>query len=261
MVMGAAHAQTSSPKFDVISIRPNTSGLTTVIVGPIMLGRFTASNITVDHLIRLAYDVQEYQIVGAPSWTKSAAFDIAAKADGMDKATYREMQPLLQSLLADRFRLTLHHETRDLPLYELVAAKGGPKLVPAKEGSCSAFDPKNPPPPQPGGALPRICGASWVRKNSLQIVGSSMPGLASNLAGLLGRPVVDKTGLTGKFDIDLEFAADDAIAIGGTASSAADASRPSIFTALQEQLGLKLESSKGPDEVMVIDHVEQPDEN
>jgi uncharacterized protein (TIGR03435 family) len=171
------------------------------------------------------------------------------------------MQPLLQSMLADRFKLLLHRETRDLPVWKLVAAKGGSKLVAAKEGTCDSFDPKNPPPPQPGGALPRTCGATSMGRNLLQAIGLSLPDLAADLSELLGRPVVDKTGLTGRFDVHLEFAPDDAIALGAQPSPAADLSRPSIFTALQQQLGLRLELSKGPVGVVVVDHVERPSRN
>jgi uncharacterized protein (TIGR03435 family) len=263
--IATAFAQTAVPAshraFDVVSIKPNTSGVAGERIGPIMMGSFTGTNITVDHLLRLAYDVHEFEVLGAPEWTKSATFDITAKAEGMDKATYEEMRPLLQTLLADRFKLALHRETKDLPVYELVAAKDAPKLVATKEGSCTAFDPRNPPPPQPGGALPRICGATQMGKNLLRIVGSTLPDLAADLSELLGRSVIDKTGVTGRFDVDLRFAPDDAIAIGGLPSPTGDLSRPSIFAAVQEQLGLRLKSSKGPVHVLMIDHVERPTEN
>jgi uncharacterized protein (TIGR03435 family) len=263
--IGAAHAQTgapaSRPAFDVVSIKPNTSGVGSERIGPILMGRFTANSIGVDHLMRLAYKVHDFEISGAPSWTKSEKFDIVARAEGMEKATYEQMQPLLQSLLADRFRLLLHREIKDLPVYELVAAKGGSRLVATREGNCTEFDPKNPPPPQPGRALPRVCGATRMGRNLLQAVGLSLPDIAADLSEILGRPVVDKTGLMGTFDVHLEFAPDNAVALGAEFSPTADPSDPSIFTALQEQLGLKLELSKGPIEVLIIDHVERPGEN
>jgi uncharacterized protein (TIGR03435 family) len=263
--IGAVQAQTVvpalHPAFDVASIKRNTSGVGSESIGPILMGRFTANNIAVEHLMRLAYNVHDFEISGAPSWTRSEKFDIVARAEGMENATYEEMQPLLQSLLANRFKLLLHRETRDLPTYELVVAKGGSKLVAAKEGTCNSFDPKNPPPPQPGGALPRVCGATRMGRNLLQAIGLLLPDLAADLSEILGRPVADKTGLKGNFDIHLEFAPDNAIALAAQSSPNADLSGPSIFTALQEQLGLRLELSKGPIEVLIIDHVERPSEN
>jgi uncharacterized protein (TIGR03435 family) len=265
LIIGAADAQIEIPSphpgFDVVSIKQNTSGVTGVRVGPIMIGRFNATNITVNHLIQLAYNVPKFEVLGLPSWTESATFDITAKAEGMDDAKYEQMRPLLQSLLADRFGLLLHRETKEVPIYRLVVAKGGPKLVATHEGSCAAFDPRNPPPPQPGGALPRICGANQTRRNSLQTVGSRLPDLAANLSGILGRPVVDNTSLAGRFDVYLKFAPDNAIAIGAQRSQSDDLFSPSIFVALQEQLGLKLESSKGPIQVLIVDHVERPSDN
>ena len=264
-VIGTAHAQIGipapHPRFDVVSIKLNTSGVTGVRVGPILIGRFNATNITVDHLIQLAYDVHKFEVLGLPSWTESATFDITAKAEGMDNARYEQMRPLLQSLLADRFGLLLHRETKEIPIYRLVVAKGGSKLIATREGSCAAFDPRNPPPPQPGGALPRICGANQTRRNSLQTVGSRLPDLAANLSELLGRPVVDNTSLTGRFDVYLKFTPYNAIAIGAQPFQTDDLSSPSIFVALQEQLGLKLESSKGPVQILMVDHVERPSEN
>jgi uncharacterized protein (TIGR03435 family) len=263
--ISAAHAQTGVPAsrlaFDVISIKPHTGGLGGERIGPILMGRFTANNIAVDHLIRLAYKVHDFEISSAPSWTRSEKFDIVARAEGMEKATYEEMRPLLQSLLADRFKLLLHRETKDLPIYELVAVKGSSKLVTTKEGTCTSFDPKNPPPPQPSGALPRVCGATRMGRGLLQAVGLSPPDLAADLSEILGRPVVDRTGIMGNFDIYLEFAPDSAIALGAQSSPTADLSGPSIFTALQEQLGLRVESSKGPTEVLIVDHLERPSEN
>jgi len=245
----------------VASVKPNTSGGRGGIVNRLPGGGFRAENIVVNTLIQLAYNVSGFQISGAPAWTSSDRFDVNAKAEG--EATMDQMRPMLQAMLADRFRLMAHRETKEAPIYELVAAKSGLKLAPTKEGSCTTFDPKTPPPPppRPGDPLPRMCGGARISRSSIDAFGISMAALASDLSNLLGRTVVDKTGVTGTFDVHMEFAPDEAIAIGGQAAPSADQAGPSIFTALQEQLGLKLDNAKSPVEVLVIDHVERPSEN
>ncbi|MEO5924751.1 MAG: TIGR03435 family protein [Bryobacteraceae bacterium] len=237
--------------FDVASIKRNTSGDEGERIGPIVMGRFNASNMAVEHLIRLAYKVHDFEIVGTPSWSMTETFDIDAKAEGMDTATYEEMRPLLQALLADRFRLSLHRESKNLPIYELGVVTGGLKLLPIRSGSCTAFDPDNPLKAAPG-ELPRVCGATRMGRTFIEAFGLSLRDLAADLSDIVGRPVVDKTGSTGAFDIQLEFAPYDA---------APDVSLPSIFTALQQQLGLVLKSARGPVEVLVIDRLERPSDN
>lgn len=232
-------------------------------------GRFNADNIALNLLIQLAYNVQDFQISGGPSWMKSDRFDITAKAES--SATFDQMRPMIQSLLAERFKLTIHREKKETSVYELTAAKGGIKIVAAKEGSCITFDPaKNsgpPPPPKPGETLPRICGGVRMSVGLIDGFGISTTELAADLSNMLGRTVVDKTGFTGAFDVHLEFTPDAAPANGAFAQAGpgapppANSSVPSIFTALQEQLGLRLESAKGPVEVLVIDHLERPSEN
>lgn len=223
-------------------------------------GRFTAENVPAELLIRLAYNVQNFQLSGQPGWIGSDRYDVTAKAE--DDATLKEMRPMLQSMLADRFKLVAHRETKELAVYDLVAANGGLKITATKEGSCVAFDPAHPPSqPQPGETPPRICGSVRIARNFLEAFGISMTALSADLAELSGRKVVDKTGFTGTFDAHLEFAPDDAVALGGAAAPSADPAQPSLFTALQEQLGLRAESSKGPVELLVIDHVEKPSEN
>jgi uncharacterized protein (TIGR03435 family) len=182
----------------------------------------------------------------------------------------------MQALLEERFKLKLHRETREGPVYELVVAKGGPKLKPFEEGSCVPFDatkqtPGRPPVPPPG---ERFCDSSRTRGGPLGLSevisaqGVSLQWVAYALSA--DRPVVDKTGLTGLFDVHLEFEPDRATfpppAPPGappidTSDQPPGSIGPSIFTAIQEQLGLKLESAKGPREVLVIDSVERPSEN
>lgn len=171
---------------------------------------------------------------------------------------------MLQSLLADRFNLTLRRETKELPFYELTAARGGLKIEAAKEGSCVTFDPNNPPPrPDPnrpfrplnfcGGVNRSVASAAPERRDLIEAAGISMPRLIEMVSDEVGRTIVDKTGFTGTFNLRLEFAPESA--------SGANLSGPSISTALQEQLGLQLKSARGPVEVLVIDHAETPTAN
>jgi uncharacterized protein (TIGR03435 family) len=139
-----------------------------------------------------------------------------------------------------------------LPIYELVAAKSGIKIAPLKSGACTVADPQKPAPVRPGEAPPRFCNNLLYTRGGIEAIGVDMTRLANTLAAILNRTVVDKTGITGVFDLHLEYAPVD---------DASDTARASIFTALQEQLGLRLEPAKGPVEVLSVDHVERPSDN
>jgi uncharacterized protein (TIGR03435 family) len=257
---GVACAQSS--EFEVASIKPNTSGEGRVMIGVQPGGRFNAENMATRALIRFAYNVKDFQISGGPAWMNSDRYDVTAKGDAA--AGFEPMRTMVQSLLADRFKLMLHRETKELPVYDLVAAKGGLKLAAPKEGSCTTPDRNNPPrPPQPGEPPPRYCGNIRMGRGLVEAYGINMERFLTVLSDTLGRTVIDKTGFTGTFDVHLEFAPDEAVVGGppGQPASSADSNAPSIFTALQEQLGLKVDSSKGPVEVLVIDHAEKPSEN
>ncbi len=178
---------------------------------------------------------------------------------------------MLQALLAERFQLVIHRETKELPMFALVLArkdgKLGPKLVP-HEGECTPPDPTKPPPPrEPGEPFAMGCGGMGIGLRGLTAVGVPVGNLVPMLSRILGTTVVDKTGLTNKFDISAEWAPDEnqaaALLPPGAPppATASDSAGPSIFTAMQEQLGLKLESQKGPVEILVIDRVEKPSEN
>jgi uncharacterized protein (TIGR03435 family) len=255
-----------APRFEVASIKPAAPDARGRFIRPSPGGRVTIGNMPLKELITLAWKIQPYQIVGSPPWLDSAGFDITAKAQ--DTLKEGELQPMLQALLEERFQLTHHRETRELPIYALVLArkdgKLGPKLTETKEGGCTPPDPSRPPtPPEPGKPLPRNCGQMMTGLRTIRAVGVEMSLLVPMLSRLLARTVVDKTGLTGKYDIDVEWNFDEAIAMQLPPDVPRPASDggPSIFTALQEQLGLKLESQKGPVEMFVIDRVEKPTEN
>jgi uncharacterized protein (TIGR03435 family) len=235
----------------------------------------TGTNVTVQMLLRLAYGVQDNQISDAPTWVNSESYNIEARLENSVADEIRKMgeeqrkverQHMLQALLADRFRLTVHRETKDLPVYALVVAKNGPKLRKAKSGDTYAEGFKGID-GLPAGPHQMILRGRGEFKAQAQPVSA----LARALSLALGRPVVDKTGLTGSYDITLEWTPDEIHSAtmkdsaGGQqptdSTPASEASGPSIFTAIQEQLGLKLESQKGSTEVLVIDHVEKPSEN
>ncbi len=271
--VAAAIAQTQSPsphaEFEVASVKPTASADGRALLQAFQ-GRLTMTNLALRRLILIAYGVQDYQLSGDPPWIDSDHYDIQAKTDG--NTSVQEMEgPMLQALLEDRFKMKIHRETRQLPVYELKVAKGGAKLQPAKEGSCTPYLVELPPPASaPGASRPTYCGARIAVEGlnrTLDGKGVSMEVLATNLSrtynSVLGRNVIDETGLTGTFDIRLKWAIEP-LSSGPPApgsAPAAEPTAPSVFTALQEQLGLKLEAAKGPVEVLVIDHIEKPTEN
>jgi uncharacterized protein (TIGR03435 family) len=215
-------------------------------------------NVPVAWIIRLAFSpqpsvfVDDGLIIGYPNWTKSEHYNIEAKVDDEDVPKWKALSPsqrwlALQPLLATRFNLQLHHETRQRPTYSLVVAKNGPKLHKAQLGQTSS------------NALKGHDGTGGNDKSTatpgkIVLQGSSLSALASVLSSQgLNHAVVDKTGLTGTYDITLRWSPDDI--------ASPDASLPSLFTALQEQLGLKLQYNKNPIDVIVIDHIEKPSAN
>jgi uncharacterized protein (TIGR03435 family) len=255
-------------EFEVASIKPNTSASGTMKFPFPSGGRFTATNLNLKTLISFAYKVQGFEVSGGPGWIGSDRYDVTAKAadSNIGAEQYRLM---LQALLADRFKLAAHRETKEMPVYAVLAAKNGPNLPESKPGSCATFGPNSAPPPPGQSPLP-ACGGFFTGPSSLDGRKMTMAQFLDALSIVLGRRVVDKTGFAGTFDIHLEFSPE------GTAldrrgpgdvglpvnAGNPDTSRPSIFTAVQEQLGLKLESQKAPAEVLVIDRVERvPTEN
>lgn len=267
----ATSVDATASTFEVASVKPNKSGDGRVMLAMPPTGRITATNVPVRLLLQQAYQVQPFQIIGAPDWAASDRFDIVAKApDGAPPEQYR---PMMRNLLADRFKLKAHMETREMPIYALVLARGdgklGPNLAPAK-ADCDALARGRraggppPAPPQPG--QPMECGA-MVGIGSMNAGGMAMADLARSLSGLVNRIVIDKTGLSGRYDFQLTYTPDgrgNALGLPGGApplgvdAPAGDPNGASLFTAVQEQLGLKLDSQKGPVEVLVIESIEQP---
>jgi len=256
-----AHAQ-AALHFDVATIKPsdapNPGGFLN-FPGP---GRLSAPNFTLQTLISFAYSAElggvGGQVTGGPSWINQTRYNVQAQAEG--NPTNPEMILMLRTLLADRFALKVHIESKERDVYSLVLArtdkKLGPKVTPWN-GKCGD---REPPPAQPGSTGPR-CSA-FFRPPGMFMRGVSMATMANMLStpiANLGRPVVDKTGLTGEFDFDFEFTFTPAGP--NTAPAPADPLAPSLFTALQEQLGLKLEAAKGPVKVLVVDSAERPTEN
>jgi uncharacterized protein (TIGR03435 family) len=257
VVIGLAQSQqtASRPEFEVASVKPSdTNGR--MDYGIRVDGLF-GTNMPAKGWIQIAYGVKGFQIAG-PDWISFEKFDIHAKAESASSA--RQKLLMLQSLLADRFKLTLHRETREQSVYALVVGRRGLKMKPSKDQTLWAGDfPDGSPDGRPltGGGLREFAPG--------QLVGEAVPMtmFVNLLAGPLDRPVINKTGLTGRYDIDLRYTPGSGQAPSADAEQSvqADASGASLFTAIQEQLGLKLESTKGPVEVLVIDHVERPSEN
>ncbi len=257
------HAQApAKPEFEVASVKPNTAGMHMVRIGFMPGGRFNAEGATLRMLVRLAYDVKDSQISGGPGWLATDAFDIQAKAPE-GKADFATMKLMLQSLLTDRFHLTFHRESKEAPIYELNVAKAGSKLTPSASGSCIQPGPGGPTAGfRPGEKPP--CGAIRMGLGLLDGSGVTMDRFLSALSEATGRPVVDKTGLTGAFDIHLTYTPDQPIAAiqqQHPDAPSVDPGGPSVLTAVQEQLGLRLDSAKGPVESLIVDRVEKPSEN
>jgi uncharacterized protein (TIGR03435 family) len=258
-----AIGQVSAPRptFDVAAIKLRTGGANLVRVQPMPGGRLVVENAPLRQLILTAYRIKDYQLSGGPSGLLSEHYDIEAKAEG--GSAQQSLGPRLQALLEDRFRLKVHHQTRQAPGYQLTVSKNGPKLLPAKPGGCVVFSPETPLRPFAAAGQPTFCGFRGFGveglNRSLDMLGVNAAELASALASSdLRAPVLDRTALTGTFDIHLRWALD---APASTASALPADAGPSILTAVQEQLGLKLQAANVPVDVLVIDHLERPSAN
>ena len=235
------------PTFEVASIKRNTSAAEGARVNG-NAGRLTIANNTLRNIIRNGWGLQSFQIIGGPDWIDTDRWDIVAKVEA--GAERQNMMPMVQNLLADRFKLVTHRETRELPIYALVFARPdhsfGPKLH-ASSTDCqkemSAAIARGGP---PGPNSPLLCGIRSI-PGHFQLNAAALNNFARNIAPLVGRQVVDKTGLTGVFDAELTWNDSE--------------EGPSLFTAIQEQLGLKFDAQRGAVEVLVIDSAERPVED
>jgi uncharacterized protein (TIGR03435 family) len=228
--VGAQTAKT----FDVISIKPDKEGHG-LDAGTQSGGRYTARNVPVQFLVTEAFGIKDFQIAGAPKWLNDERYDIVAKAATPNQLSAEQLRPLLQAMLVDRFKLKFHREMKEFPTYSLVVGKSGPKFHQSSAGQA-----------------PNLSVSSNNGRASM--TGQSMPmsALAQNLAGMTGRTVTDNTGLKGDFNFKLAWAPGEVVSD----------ELPDIFTALQEQLGLKLDIvNKGVAEVIVIEHIEKASAN
>jgi bla regulator protein BlaR1 len=258
-------------KFEVASIKPSApnSGGLVPLPSSLRSGELRVSNITVRNLVTSAYNVFDFQISGGPSWISSERYDILAKparpegdtssqvlptnaadmTDDQRKVLQEQLRQRMQALLADRFNLAIHKESREEQVYALVAGKDGPKLLETKEGTPEA-------------------GRMMMGMGLLNGRGVALQTVADVLSTQIGRPVRDETGLHGRYDIRLEWTPDPGLGgplgaapPGGGGPPPSDPDKPSLFAAIQEQLGLRLVSRRVPVEIIVIDRVERPSEN
>jgi uncharacterized protein (TIGR03435 family) len=238
--LGSASPQAPAATFDVISIKPSNPKDLGFTIRP-SPNTFAMTGASLKFLVQYAYNIHEFQIEGAPAWMKSARFDITAKMDAPSaempralnlaqgwEAEQKLLEERLRSVLADRFKLRVHRGTKEMPVYGLVIAKSGPKLKASANNTGYTSGP---------GMF--ICSDT------------SMDALASMLSDMVNRTVLDQTKLIGGYAFSLKWAPNDTD----------NSDLPGLFTAIQEQLGLKLVPTKGPIEVLLIDHVEMPSEN
>jgi uncharacterized protein (TIGR03435 family) len=232
--------------YDVVSIKPSGPG---TYIWHRMTADGISMNVTLKSLIFTAYSIQtDTQCSGLPGWAATTPFDVEAKMDADTAASLAKLPQdeqlserlaMLQSLLTDRFGLKVHHETREVRVYKLVIAKSGLKMKQTPAGARKGVN---------------------IGRGQFTGRGITVGSLVVYLSGTLGQPVVDKTGLNGNYDAKLKWTPDDAAGPPQTSGAPLD-SGPSIFTGLQEQLGLKLEPSKEPIDAIVVDHLERPSEN
>jgi uncharacterized protein (TIGR03435 family) len=264
----AAPAQSpEQPSFDVASVKQNTTGNDSGQWGimPPTPGRLRIANTPLRFILHYAFQIRDHQLIGAPDWIDSTSFDISATYPSDPPRTEDDRRAMLRTLLADRFGLTTHRERRKMPIYVLVMARKdgrpGPHLVPSTIDCDQWIAEKRPQlgaesssPVAPGGKRP-VCRILTTRR-FISAGTQTMQQLADVLQVLAGRPVADRTGLTGAFDFDLQWTSGPIALAAGTPSPTDDG--PSIFAALQEQLGLRLERGRAPFDVVIVDAVRRP---
>jgi uncharacterized protein (TIGR03435 family) len=296
MLAAASALSAERLQFEVAAIKPAAplSGGAVAIGTKADPGRVTYNGVPLTLLIMNAYKVKRYQITGGPDWLNSERFDVIAKLP--EGAKQDQVPDMLQSLLENRFGLKLHHDTKELPLYELTVGKGGPKFKASEEDPAAKDTPAPLPPPnqiKTKDGIPQLPPGRkgtfiMMRPGAMTLVSNvaTLSDFANRLADQLGTPVVDKTGLSGTYDFSVNFAPEPgqgllafsgppppAPGAGGAAGAGAAGPRPlsadpqqfdapPLPAAVQEQLGLKLEKKKGPVDILVIEHIEKtPSEN
>ena len=259
LVCVSAGAQSAIPVYDAVTIKPDKSGSGNTMINT-KGDTYQASNITLKMLLVQAYGIRSGLITGLPPWAESAHFDVNAKILDYDAETMKNLTPtqrhaMVAALLVERFHVKVHTEVKTLPVYELVVAKDGPKITPREPAP--AVDPDHPAaPPQPG--TPGRGGMNTHSTNGAMDLTANavkLENLVLTLSNQLDRNVIDKTGLTGEYDLHMKWTLENA------PQPLADDAPPTLFTAIQEQLGLKLQPGKGPVDTLIVDHVEQPTEN
>jgi uncharacterized protein (TIGR03435 family) len=260
------------PKYDIASIKPykTDDGPAMRVMMQITPDGVSLHGVPLRMLLQQGFGLEQDRIVGEPSWTDSSRYDIEAKVEPEDAPKLKDLKveqrnAMMLQLLVDRFHLKYHYEKRELPLYTLVVAKGGLKMKPSKP----VEDPPQANPPKPGDGPPRM-GRGMMRMSPghFESTGTTIEMLTHLLSRQLGRTVVDKTGLSGEYEFTVDYTPDNmAMPMHGAPEGgpkpevAADQGGPSLFTAVEEQLGLKLQATKATVGVIVIDHIDQPSEN
>lgn len=245
LILGALAAGLQAQTFEVASVKPSEPGGRGMSISRAPGGRFTSENVPLRFLITFAYDVRDHQVTGGPGWLNTDRWDITAKAESEVPNTpegAERMRTMVKALLAERFGLVIRRDSKEMPVYALVIGKNGPKLIPST----------------PEAKGPRLN----MGRGKLTGTKVELAMLANTLANNLGRTVVDETGLKGPFDFTLEFLQEQEGPLGpknpeAPKESSVESDLPSLFTAVQEQLGLKLESKRGPVEVLVIEKAEK----
>jgi uncharacterized protein (TIGR03435 family) len=251
LAASGAVAQSPVPRpkfdaFDVATIKPvgpdDGKGRFIKMDGP---DRFVVKDYTLKLLIAAAYDLNPKTISGGPAWVESDHYNILAKSPGEVRPSHDEQMAMLRSLLSDRFKLAFHREAKDFSIFELQVTKGGAKLKP----TAAALD--TPPSVGPGVVYPQ--------RIVLPGRNASMGDLVSLLQrAILDRPVIDKTGLSGRYDFDMEWAPDETQFGGDVPVASADAPSPPLFRAIQDQLGLRLVATRGPVDALIVDAAQRP---
>lgn len=252
VLTSGAFAQTQTPRpnfdsFEVATIKPvESSAKSARYITMQGVNRFVEKDYTLKLLIAAAYNLNPHVISGGPDWLDSEHYDIAALTPGDVRPTRDEQMGMLRKLLTDRFQLSFHRERREFSIYVLEVAKGGAKLRPTAKPE----------------AIPYLINVVYPQSIKLPARNVTMGDFAAMLQrAVVDRPVVDKTGLSGRYDFDLEWAQDESQFDGEISAASADANAPPLFTAIQQQLGLKLMATKGPVDALIVDRAERPSAN